>query len=101
MKTFTFPTGATVELPDAMPTCHAPQADAEKEPVWCPAYTVATEIYGRRENIADGRRHAELLRAKGLGWKAAFLARNTDRSEERLVLLIGKWIAERPLCTCP
>ncbi|MDI9836258.1 hypothetical protein [Streptomyces sp. KAU_LT] len=115
MQTFTFPSGATVGLPEGMTLCQSPSTVtydvARMAPVAttpagrqvftshsCAAYARAADVYARRREVAERERYVDLARARG---------RRTDRLQElrdHHARLLDRTLAEYATdpapCTC-
>jgi hypothetical protein len=104
MNTFTFPSGATVDLPEGLPLCQDPETGSRHlymaGPATCWAYRVAGEVYTMRETIAADRKRVEVLRRRGRTWNAGNLQRNADERETRDARLLSAWVADAHPCSC-
>jgi predicted protein tyrosine phosphatase len=117
--TFTFPSGATVDLPAGMIPCRT-AGDAVTEDtsryavagvtpagrrVWsyysCAAYTRAAHMLAMREAVAKVRARADQFEERHLTLKARKTRRNADWMEAQHAKAIADWAADPAPCTCP
>ncbi|MFJ2774622.1 hypothetical protein [Streptomyces sp. NPDC087300] len=108
---FTFPSGASVELPLGLALCRDPDSGASPLPGSsaastghrCPAYQVAATVYARRRDVEMERRRASRYATAGRDVEARNIAGFARDAEERLEFTIGLWMTEdrgRCACTC-
>jgi hypothetical protein len=115
--TLTFPSGATVDLPEGITPCVSPEGvtyDCSRSvPVGttpagqvvfsgfsCAAYAYASTIYSMRTTVAEDRARADKLAARGRTWHAGNLRRNADEREARDNRIIARMAADPAPCTC-
>jgi hypothetical protein len=117
--TFTFPSGATVDLPAGMTLCRT-AGDSVTEDVSrfvvvgvtpagrqvlshfsCAAYTRAAHVHSMREAVAKLRARADQLEDRGLTFKAGNLRRLAGEQEAEHAAAIADWAADPAPCTCP
>jgi hypothetical protein len=115
--TLTFPSGATVDLPEGITPCTNPEGvtyDCSRSvPVGttpagqvvfsgfsCGAYAYASTIYSMRKTVAEDRASADKLAARGRTWQAGNLRRNADEREARDNRIIARMAADPAPCTC-
>ncbi|MFG3287320.1 hypothetical protein ACGF3G_00660 [Streptomyces sp. NPDC048179] len=117
--TFTFPSGATVDLPAGMTPCRTagdsvtedvsrfvtvgvtPAGREVRSHFSCAAYTRAAHLYSMREAVAKVRARAAGLDARGLTIKAANLRGHLAATEAEHAAAIADWTADPAPCTCP
>ncbi|MEU9033795.1 hypothetical protein AB0D45_02605 [Streptomyces sp. NPDC048352] len=114
-QTFTFPSGATVELPQGMTVCQSPQTvtydcarvvPVAKTPAGrsvftsfsCAAYSRAADVLSQRKEVAERERYVHLAASRG---------RRTDRLEEYrdhharvLDRTLAEYARDPAPCTC-
>lgn len=117
MPTFTFPSGATVEVPEGLPLCQRGDSvtynigrsipvglTASGQPVFsgfsCAAYSAIGSLYTLRQEVAKDRERAARLEARGKTWQAGNLRRNAADREARNDRLIARAIADPAPCSC-
>lgn len=117
MPTFTFPSGATIELPDGIPPCERPDTvtydcrrfipvglTAGGRPVLsshsCAAYARAASVFTLHEEVAKERARAGRLERQGKTWQAGNLRKWVADREARNARLIAAMVADPVPCTC-
>jgi hypothetical protein len=117
MTIFTFPSGATVEVPDGLPVCERPESvtyDCRRSiPVGltssgravfsgfsCAAYTALGAIYQMRKGVADDRARVVKLMARGRTWNANNLQRHITEREARNERIVAGFVANAAPCSC-
>ncbi|WP_128378532.1 hypothetical protein [Streptomyces cavernae] len=117
MPTFTFPSGATVDVPEGLPLCERPDEvtyDCGRfipvglarsgKPVFsgfsCAAYCALGSIYDMRQQVEEDRKRASVLQVRGRKWRARNLLLIADDRAARSKRIIASLVADPAPCTC-